>query len=373
MTTDGRGLYVHIPFCLKKCNYCDFASFSDIDSALRKEYIRAVVAEIFTYRTTPKIKIDTIFFGGGTPSLLTPCEFSDIVDAIFSAFEVSKNVEFTIEANPKTLDEQKLLTFVKRGVNRLSIGVQSAHENELRYLGRIHTFSDAAESVALAKACGINNINVDVMYSIPEQTVDSFEKTLDAVIALGVTHLSAYGLILEENTDFWSRRDILPLPTEDEECEMYRLVNDKLKENGFVHYEISNYARASYECKHNLKYWHDREYIGVGLSAHSYFENKRYENQNSLKEYIYFDFADRKKEEIDSDAAMYEYAMMNLRLSDGVDLYEYEQLFGKSFLDGRREVLDRFVSLGLLCLTKDRIFLTEEGFYLSNTVLSEIL
>ena len=374
MTTDKIGLYLHIPFCVSKCKYCDFSSFSSVDSSVREKYISTLILELLSYKQLPKIRVDTIFFGGGTPSLLTSEEFSEIVKAIHESFEVVDGCEFTVESNPKTIDEKKLSAYLENGVNRLSIGIQSIHENELKYLGRIHNFFDVKEIVNLAHSCGLSNINADIMYSIPEQTQSSFEKTIDEVLSLGITHLSAYGLILEEGTDFWYRRNSLPLPSEDEEAEMYCTVNKKLKDSGFLHYEVSNYALPTYECRHNLKYWQDMEYIGVGLSAHSYFRKVRYANPVTFSEYFVPNIKrSRTVEFIDEGSEAFEYAMMNLRLSKGIDLWEYERKFGKSFLFGRESKLKEFSQLGLSVLTSDRFYFTERGFYLSNTLLSEIL
>lgn len=374
MTTDAIGLYLHIPFCLQKCNYCDFSSFAGVSTQIREKYIECLITELYSYRKDKRIKIDSIFFGGGTPSLLCAREFSKLAEAIHNSFEVLPNTEFSIEANPKTLTEENLCEYIANGVNRVSLGMQSIHENELKFLGRIHSFDDIIASVRLFDKLGIDNFNLDLMYAIPDQTVSSFSKTLDAAIAMGAAHISAYGLIIEEGTDFYRRKESLPLPSEDEECAMYSIACERLFAAGFSHYEISNYARLGYSCRHNLKYWQDGEYIGVGLGAHSYFGNKRYANSDIFSEYLSQDFTKYRTEEtISLKDSAYEYAMLRLRLAEGFSLSEYERLFGKSFLFGKGDVIKTFVREGLLSLLNGRIFFTEKGFYLSNSLLTELL
>ena len=218
-----RGLYVHIPFCLKKCNYCDFCSFDNLESTARDAYIEALIREIKSYKREEKLKLNTVFFGGGTPSLLTPLEFSIIAAAIEESFDLAALEEWTLEANPKTLTREKLLAYRSAGVNRISIGLQSIHENEMKKLGRIHNLADFENALSLTRSAGIDNINVDLMFGIPEQTKESFNKTLDYVLSLGISHISLYGLIIEENTPFGRMRDKLTLPSEDTEADMYFL------------------------------------------------------------------------------------------------------------------------------------------------------
>ncbi len=373
MRADPIGLYVHIPFCIKKCNYCDFCSFSDLNTDVRSAYISRLIDEIFGYKREDKIKIGTVFFGGGTPSLLSPSEFSRIADAIYSTFDIAEGSEFTIEVNPKTITPEKLSAYRAHGVNRISIGLQSIHENELKKLGRIHSFSDFQEAYELVRAEGINNVSVDIMYGIPEQTPESFKETLGAVLKMSPDHISCYGLILEENTPFWDMMDELPIPSEDEECEMYYAAADILSRSGYSHYEISNYAKPGFESKHNLKYWHAEEYIGVGISAYSYFCGKRYGNSRSMSEYL-SDFSPKYDEEIlGVKERAYEYAMLSLRLSSGVSLSKYKELFGFDFLSGREEEISRLINAGYLKNDNGRVFLTERGFYVSNAILAELL
>ncbi len=367
MIADTVGLYVHIPFCVRKCNYCDFCSFSDISKADRERYIDLLCAEIKAYKSRG-VKLDTVFFGGGTPSLLSIEEFGKIVSAIKSSFNVTELCEFTVEANPKTLSREKVLFYISEGVNRISIGLQSIHENELKFLGRIHTFEDFLESYRLVRECGIENINVDLMYGIPEQTCESFEQTLRTVTALSPEHLSLYGLILEEGTPFYELRDSLPIIGEDGECDMYYTAARLLSECGYRHYEISNYAKPNYECRHNLKYWRCEEYIGVGLSAYSYLGGERYGNTRELIKYV---AAAREYTETPNES--YEYVMLRLRLAEGFSLSDYKLRFGKDFIFGREQTLARLEKAECISLRSDRLSLTEKGFYVSNYILTELI
>lgn len=374
MTTKPIGLYVHIPFCKSKCAYCDFVSFSGAIEEYGEQYTKALVREIYSYKRDPKIKADTVFFGGGTPTVLPTEFFREIVTAIRDAFEIMPDTEFTLEANPKTLTDEKLSAYTSLGVNRISLGLQSFCEKELKILGRIHNFDDFCTSYEMCKKYGISNINVDVMYALPTQSAGTLARTLSEVIALSPTHVSAYSLILEEGTALHRDREKLVFPTEDEECEMYELITDRLARAGYSHYEISNYARAGYESRHNLKYWRDEEYIGLGLAAHSYFDRKRYSNPETFSEY--FSLCGREYlqcENIDADTQAYEYAMMRLRLSEGFSLSEYKELFGRDFLSGKEAYISSLIKNGYLTVSNKRIALTEKGFYVSNEILCRIL
>ncbi len=373
MITKPIGLYVHIPFCKKKCNYCDFCSFDISTVKWRKQYIDSLIDEIRTYREKG-ITLDSIFFGGGTPSLLTAVEFRRIVEEIRKTFVITDDCEFTIEANPGTVNEDLLCSFVNLGVNRLSMGLQSIHNNELKKLGRIHNYDDFVHSYNLARRAGIDNINIDLMYGIPEQTMESFAKTLDAVAELSPEHISLYGLILEEGTPFFENQSSLSFPTEDSECDMYYYGADFLRRCGYLHYEISNYAKPNCQSRHNLKYWRCEEYIGVGISAHSYFEGKRFGNSKDIL--AYFSKSDIKDEAEDVSSIenkAYEYVMLRLRLSEGFSLSDYRSHFGCDFLSEREDVINTLCNLGFLKLSDGILSLTERGFYVSNTILNELL
>ena len=366
------GLYIHMPFCIKKCNYCDFCSYSSLDSNVRSKYIEKLCQEISIYGNR-NIEVDTIFFGGGTPTLLSTEEFEYIVNQIRKNFIVSDDVEFTLEANPGTTNFQKMIDFAKIGVNRFSIGLQTIHKNELKKLGRIHSFEDFNQTYNDLRNIGITNINIDLMYGIPHQTLDTFEKTLDQILNLGPEHLSVYGLILEEGTPFYMERNTLDVPDEDIECNMYNLAARKLKEAGYIHYEISNYAKEGKESKHNLKYWHCEEYIGVGVSAHSYFNGRRYSNSGDIFDYIAKPIQISTSENLDIEEQKYEFIMLALRLKEGFSLSKYKFRFNEDFMSGREELINKMILMGYVSLDGDILSLTEKGFYVSNSILTELL
>jgi len=374
MTTDGVGLYVHIPFCAAKCNYCDFTSFPCVTKDKRSSYIDSLINEIHSYGADPRIKVETLFFGGGTPSYLDCDEIVRIYDAIRECFDLSSLREFTTEINPGTVSDEKMRLFAKIGVNRISIGLQTIHENERIKLGRIHNLHDFQETVKLARGYCINNINADLMFGIPDQTVDSFKTTLEFVSSLNIPHVSVYGLMIEENTVFGRERDRLLLPDEDTEAEMYYLAADILAAGGYEHYEISNYAKPGYESMHNLKYWTCEEYIGVGLSASSYYGNKRYSNTSNIDDYVAGKyFLDDSFELIDRKAALDEFVMLSLRLRSGLSLLELRSRFNIDLLQLAGDVIQKYSELNIIKIQDGRIFLTNKGFYVSNTVISDIL
>jgi len=374
MKTDAIGLYVHIPFCVRKCNYCDFCSFSGLSKKTRKNYIAQMISEIQSYKREEKIAVDSIFFGGGTPSLLSASEFFDIHDAIKSTFEILPDCEFSVEVNPGTVNREIVDAFVSRGVNRISIGLQTIHENERKILGRIHDYSDFKHSVALVRDAGIDNISFDIMYAIPEQTVLSLALTLDAVLALSPDHISAYSLIVEEGTPLFDIKDSLVRADEDEEYAMYTLITNRLSSAGYKHYEISNYAKSGKECRHNLKYWQNSEYIGVGISAYSNFGSVRYGNTKNMEEYLSSDYINFVTREVtDCEAFAYEYAMLGLRLGEGISIIKYKELSGIDLLKEKGELIDKYVSLGYLKLSDGILSMTERGFYVSNLILTELL
>ncbi len=372
MKTDAIGLYIHIPFCVKKCNYCDFCSYSGISDEEKEKYVDRLCSEIISY-SDRKISINTIFFGGGTPTLLSDNDFDKIFTAIYRAFNVCYNSEITVEANPGTVTFEKIAHLKGLGVNRFSIGLQSIHENELKMLGRIHSYEDFKATYNIMRSLGIKNINVDIMYGIPEQTKESFSKTLSEVAALAPEHLSVYGLIIEPNTHFFEISDNLRIPGEDEECDMYFFASNYLAKLGYCHYEISNYAKSKYESKHNLKYWRDEEYIGVGLAAYSYYDGTRFGNTKSMIRYLLDDCPREYCEKINPKEEKYEFVMLALRLGNGFSLSEYKKRFGEDFICGREDIINTLFANGYLIVENDRIFLTDRGLYVSNYILTELL
>lgn len=379
MTIDmGIGLYVHIPFCKSKCAYCDFCSSPDFDSELVDRYIAAVLREADGYlsangTTGRGILVDTVYFGGGTPSLLSAPQMSRLMDGLRSRFDISDGAEVTAEVNPGTLDRERARAYRDIGIGRVSMGLQSIHKNELKRLGRIHTHDDFLRSYDMLRSVGIDNIGLDLMYGIPEQTTQSFSETLEAVCAIAPEHISVYGLIIEEGTRFFGERATLPLPGEDEECDMYYLACTRLGEAGYGHYEVSNYARSGRECRHNLKYWRDEEYIGLGLSAYSYYSGRRYGNCRDMGRYLGGELMSDNNEIIDKASEAYEYAMMRLRLAEGIDLADYERRYSRVFCEGKEKLVGEYISLGLMREQQGRLALTERGFYVSNHILVNIL
>ena len=375
MKADSIGLYVHTPLCIKKCNYCDFCSYPESKAEWRDSYIDTLCAEIDGYKEK-KLSVNTVFFGGGTPSLLTPFEFEKICSHITDSFTLDSSIEFTLEANPKTLTKEKLNAYMSMGVNRLSIGLQSIHENELKILGRIHNYSEFLESYTLARDCGIKNINLDLMYGIPAQSLQSFEKTLDTVLELSPEHLSLYGLILEEGTPFFELQASLDIPEEDTECDMYYLAARKLSSAGYSHYEISNYSKPGYECRHNLKYWHNESYVGIGVSAYSYLDGIRYGNTSEIDEYLSCEREKyiQREESAELENEAYDYVMLGLRLSEGISLSDYEKRFKNNFLTvERKKLIQKYSELGMIELVGDRLRLTDRGLYISNRILTDLL
>ena len=373
MATDSLGLYVHIPYCVRKCNYCDFCSLPKGAAGVPDLYVDRLCREIHEYSGREQRPLDTIYFGGGTPSLLSPPQMERIVTSIRNTFRISPLAEITFEANPGTLTREKANVFYSLGFNRASIGLQSIHENEMKKLGRIHNYEDFLSSFRMLREAGFDNISVDLMYGIPHQTKESFLETVRTVIALSPEHISAYGLMVEEGTPFFAERDSLPLPSLDEECDMYDIARQTLSEAGYEHYEISNYARPTYRSRHNSLYWNLGEYIGVGVAAHSYYGGVRYANSEDVDEYISSVGLNSNCEKETIEDLAYEYAMLKLRLRDGFSLSGYKERFGTSFTEGKEHVLKRLQDEGLISLSGDRIALTERGFYLSNSILVEIL
>ena len=369
------GLYIHIPFCLQKCSYCDFYSLGCLEK--REKYIDALCKHI--KKESPAYKgceIDTIFVGGGTPSILQASEIDKLFNTVKGSFNLSPNNEFSIEANPGTLDREKLLCLKKNGVNRLSLGVQSTSDSELKELGRIHTYKEFLESYSLAREVGFDNINLDIMYGLPNQSLEALTKTLDDVCKIQPEHISAYCLKIEENTPFYKQRDTLNLPDDDLEYEMYIHICSQLEKHGYLQYEISNFSKEGKRCEHNIKYWLSKEYIGFGPSAHSFFDGRRYyysrnidsyirEAENSTPIKIY------EEETSISENSIEEYIMLSLRLSDGVNLEEFKTKFGVDLLE-KFPKIRHFIG-EFMILDDKSLHFTKKGFFVSNYILTQIL
>ena len=372
------GLYIHIPFCVKKCNYCDFYSCGCQDKI--SEYINALKKQIiFESPLYKDYLIDTVFMGGGTPSLIEPSDFISLVKIIKENLNIKNDAEFTIEANPGTLTKEKLQAYKQSDVNRLSIGLQSTNDTELKALGRIHTYDEFLENYKLARSLGFDNISVDIMYSLPNQTTKQLTETLKSVCALSPEHISSYCLKIEENTAFGKIKNTLSLPSEDTEYEMYISMCELLENQGYEQYEISNFAKKGYESRHNLKYWQSEEYLGFGPSAHSFINGKRYYYSPNLSEYISAIEKTQTVEKIyekdENDeggiSETDEYVMLKLRLSSGISCDEFLTRFGQNLLDKYPKITS-FVNSGYMKKEENSYSFTPKGFFVSNYILTEM-
>ena len=368
------GLYVHIPFCRSKCLYCDFCSFPRQDEDRMVEYVAALCRDLKKHASLCRdYAVDTVFLGGGTPTTLPAYLLKELMGEIHKHYNVTKNAEITAECNPVTGERELFARMRAAGINRLSIGLQSAHEKELKALGRLHNFDIFATCFADARAAGFDNISVDVMSGIPHQTPESRLETLKKVLALTPEHISSYDLIIEEGTPFARRIDTLPLPNEEATRQMYLEGIDFLAQNGYMQYEISNFARPGYESRHNLKYWNCDEYLGFGVAAHSDFGGERFGNSRDIEEYIHDHDITEEKTVPDKAERMNEYVMLRFRLCEGVDVAAFESRFGVSFAQTYGNKLAPFLGSGLVRCESGRYYLTQEGMLVSNAILSEIL
>ena len=352
-----KGLYIHIPFCIKKCEYCDFVSFPECDNHY-ESYVNALIREMGKYFGT---HIDTVFIGGGTPSVLPPYLISKICDAVKENFILCDNYEWTIEVNPGTVTDCKIKAMVDGGINRVSIGVQSFNNCELMAAGRIHNSKTAYDTVTKLSEYGFKNISIDLMESLPTQTEESFKKSLEIAVSLPITHISVYSLIIEEGTPIKEKYDkgIYEMPDEDTDRELYKFTKEFLRESGFCRYEISNYAKASYESKHNLKYWNCDEYIGIGVAAHSYMDGVRYYNTSVLEDYINGTTVIGEDILSNSDKQG-EFMMLGLRKTEGANKKEFYNRFKCMPEDIWGEVLVKFITTGFMAENDGYYALTEK-------------
>lgn len=369
------GIYIHIPFCVSKCAYCDFYSLPKITDELKNDYVRALIRDM--EQTAPVYKdaiIDTVFVGGGTPTLLPIPAIYELTGALKRLFNLSEIKELTFEANPATFDSEKLSVMKECGVTRLSIGMQSACENELSALGRIHSFSDTKKAVELARKCGFDNLNLDIMYGIPYQTKDSFISTLEKACELSPEHISVYGLQIEEGTPLCKNKKSYVFPTEDEEYDMTMCIPSILKEKGYHRYEISNYAKEGFECKHNLGYWTQGEYLGFGCGAYSFSNGERYYREKDLDAYLAcedFNTLTVTDERLAENDKVEEFIMLSLRLASGLSIEKLKGMTGEA--EKYIERAKKFVKLGLMKEKNGHISFTDEGFNVSNGIISEII
>ncbi len=373
------GLYLHFPFCVRKCGYCDFLSFP-AEEETRKIYAAALIREIRGNAGVLRDrKVTSIFLGGGTPSVMPVQQLRRIFSVLYECFDIADDCEITMEINPGTLNE-KVLSFVFDHITRVSLGVQSFNDEELRGLSRIHTAEEAEESFRLLRESGVRNINLDLMSAIPGQSAESWEQTLVKAVSLRPDHISAYSLIVEENTPFGRMRDegVLVLPDEETERFMYAETARILSGAGYERYEISNYAKPGFRCRHNIKYWRREDCLGLGLGAASKLGAVRWKNTDSFEHYLKHS-ADPgmlvcEMEDMTRSAEAEEFMFLGLRMTEGVSAQEFEQTFGSSMRDVYGDVLDRLCGQGLLYMPAEgRYALTDRGIDVSNMVLSEFL
>ena len=384
MADKSLELYVHIPFCVLKCVYCDFLA-APAGADTQQEYVRNLLLETEQkgVRCTD-YEVTTIFFGGGTPSILKAGWIADILNAIHRNFKVRKDAEIAIECNPGTLTFEKLSIYKSAGINRISVGLQSASDAELRELGRIHTYEDFLKSYDLIRKKGFSNVNIDLMAALPGQTLKSYEQTLRRVLALKPEHISAYSLIIEEGTPFYEKYEAdellrekgekpQMLPSEETERLMYERTKELLLAHGYERYEISNYARRGYACRHNIGYWRRENYLGFGLGSASLLENERFHNTTDLTDYLGGDYLAYEQEKLDKKSQMEEFMFLGLRMTDGISTECFRQTFGLTVELVYGPVLEQQIADQLLRKEDGRIFLTERGLDVSNYVMAQFL
>lgn len=360
------GLYIHIPFCKSKCPYCDFFSIKMNDEEMNR-YVDKVI-ERFDKYCNDDIVLDTVYFGGGTPSTLGTERIAKILNAINDKFTVDENAEITMEMNPTSKELINFTVLKECGLNRLSIGMQSAVESEMKLLGRTHSQEDVINTVNQAKKSGIDNISLDLIIGVPTQTKESLKYSMDFCKSLGVKHISAYILKIEEGTKFYTIKDSLNMPSDDEQAEMYMYVSEYLESIGYSQYEISNYSLEGFESKHNTKYWRCEEYIGIGPSAHSFYNGERFYYNRSFEEFYNdktnFDCIGGTEEE---------FIMLNLRLKRGLIFKEYEGKYNKNFPEEIIKKAKILEKAGLLTVDKEKVSLNRKGYLVSNAIICELI
>ncbi len=392
-------LYIHIPFCMRKCEYCDFLSFK-ADDRTQREYVGALIKEIEYYgkRIGYQYEITTIYLGGGTPSWLDTDLIVSVMEAVKKHFRVREDAEISIECNPGTVTLQKFVAYRNAGINRISIGCQSADNDELKLLGRVHTFEQFVKTYELARTVGFQNINVDLISCLPYQTAEKFMKTLQTIMRLKPEHFSVYTLIIEEGTPFYEKykfddvkqqagMQTEELPTEDEAYRIYKITQALLQENGWMQYETSNYAKPGFACKHNIGYWRRANYLGMGLGAASLLENVRYSNQTDLYRYMTDCYQIKDDPELDGignnlhlsvqslsrKEQMEEFMFLGLRMPEGVYRSDFEATFSIPIDAVYKDVIEELKGQDLLISKEGRIALTDKGMDLSNYCMAKFL
>ncbi len=356
--------YIHIPFCIRKCKYCSFVSGENINN--KEQYINALIYEIRSKYNKEELK--TIYIGGGTPSLLQ----ADDINKILSEFKYEKTAEITLEANPETVSLNKFQEYKSMGINRISLGVQTFNNDLLNLIGRKHTDKDIYSAIDAIKSAGFDNYSLDLIYGLPEQSLKMFENDIKQAVSIFPKHISTYGLKIEKGSFFC---DNMPnnIPDNDVQAEMYLLLSKILKENGFNHYEISNFAKDGFESKHNCAYWLNKEYYGFGLNASGYEQNMRYKNTSSLNQYLKNPLLHEEENFLTEEETYENEIFLALRLGKGLDISAFNKKYKLDFLNKYKKIIDKYQRLKLINIDANRIALTEEGFLLSNEIMSEFL
>lgn len=394
------GVYVHIPFCARKCNYCDFLSWNR-DKDMQEAYMNALISEIKlnSYRFK-EYEVATIYIGGGTPSFVDSKFICEVLDNIYKCYDVEEDAEITIEVNPGTLDSRKINDYKRAGINRVSMGLQSTDNDELKMLGRIHTYEEFLDNYKAIQEVGIDNISVDLMFAIPNQTLESYRKSLERIVELKPSHISSYSLIIEEGTWFYNNQDKLKLVSEDEERHMYYMTNDILKNNGYERYEISNYSLKGMESRHNSSYWIGTDYVGFGLGASSYVDGVRFDRIRDMDQYIksysgvynldcfscsnvYVDFENKlvniekdvicNRNILSNNDKIEEFMFLGLRMTKGISIEQFKTRFKKDIFNIYGHVIRKYKDVNLLEYNDKKIWLTEKGLDVSNTIFSDFL
>ncbi|WP_047151386.1 radical SAM family heme chaperone HemW [Aneurinibacillus tyrosinisolvens] len=376
-----KAVYIHIPFCTNKCFYCDFNSFVTKNPQLVWDYLYALEKEMEeTVKRNPATGIETIFVGGGTPTFLDVPQMKYFLDAVARHFpDRSRTIEFTMESNPGTTDPEKLQIMKDGGVNRISFGVQSFNDELLQRIGRIHDSAQVYESIKNAKKVGFDNISIDLIFGLPDQTVDMFQNTLDKAFSLDLPHFSSYSLKVEENTLFHTlyEKDQLPLPTEEEEVAMYELLMEQMEKKGYRQYEISNFARPGFESRHNMTYWRNEHYYGLGAGAHGYVNGNRHVNAGPVQQYIQLvneqGLPRIESFPISQIEQMEDHMIMGLRMMDGVSAHGFYERYHVGLEEKFGEVIKGLVDLQLLEWKEGRLRLTKRGIPLGNEVFARFL
>ncbi len=365
--SNSIGLYIHIPFCKSKCPYCDFFSGKGSEAEF-DSYCDILIKSIKLWGEKVKNSVSTIYFGGGTPSIIGTERLCKILSEVKESFLIEDEAEITVEINPESGKKIDFNALKGSGFNRISIGLQSAVKEELKALGRIHSIEDVTKTIANAHKAKINNISLDLMLGIPNQTIDSLKQSVNFCNSCGVTHISSYILKIEDDTYFYKIKDRLTLPNEDEQAELYLKCVDELNKLGFEQYEISNFAKKGYESKHNINYWKCGEYIGIGPSAHSFYNGKRFYYNRKIEDFknnlTVFDCIGGNEEE---------YIMLCLRLKSGLKFDEYQQKFDRPIPSSVIKKAEKYEKYGYLTMNKNKIALTAKGFLISNAIISDLM